>query len=99
VSDFGGLTNLESTKFDWLGGTAWLAFPETRGGDISENSKKSVAASEPMIDEMVGKFIRAGYLNFDQRQNPAAIAEAIDRMKRDLRGMGLASPSRRWSLS
>jgi hypothetical protein len=31
--------------------------------DISESGKKSVAASGPIIDEMVGKLIRAGYLN------------------------------------
>jgi hypothetical protein len=61
--------------------------------DISESGKKSVVASETIIDEMVGKLIRAGYLNFDQRENPAAVAEAIARMKRDLRGTGLASSS------
>jgi len=59
--------------------------------DISESGEKSVAASEPIIDEIVGKLIRAGYLNSDQRENPTAIAEAIDRMKRDLRGAGLGS--------
>jgi hypothetical protein len=55
--------------------------------DTSESGKKSVDANEPMIDEMVGKLIRAGYLKFDQRDNPEAIAEAIDRMKRALRGI------------
>jgi hypothetical protein len=41
-----------------------------------------------MIDEMVGKLIRAGYLKSDQQNNHAAVADAIDRMKLALRGIG-----------
>jgi hypothetical protein len=53
-------------------------------------STKSFSPNEPVIDEMIGKLIRAGFLASDQREDPAAIADAIDRMKRALRGTEIA---------